>query len=81
VIPIRAIDKATRWVDGHSPTDVLKAFLEAEVELSDIVIVGKFFSENKGEDVYEVLSSSMPIHEVIGLLESGKHIVHERRKV
>lgn len=64
--------KLSRWTEGHAPEDVI-AQLQAEVEdIQDLMIVLRYIRSSREDDTYNVLSSTMSMHELLGLLDLGK---------
>jgi hypothetical protein len=77
---VAQLQRPSRWVEGYSPKDVLEALADSLSQIKDIVVVVNLESDNPGENVYDCLTSSMPLHECIGFLETAKAIAHLKRR-
>lgn len=75
------VPEVDRWVTGHSPQDVLDDASVDVDDIRDIAIVVRYGRSTRQDDVYNVLSSSMSMHELLGLLDLGKMMSISARRI
>ena len=78
---LNEVPSVDRWNPGYSPADVLSdASVDVE-DIRDIAIVIRYGRSTRQDDVYNVLSSSMSMHELLGLLDLGKMMSISSRRM
>lgn len=79
--PVTSLPRPSRWGDGYSPKELLDQTL-AEIErVNDIVIVVRYTKTGSVDDSYNILSSTMSMHELLGFVELGKLMSISARRV
>lgn len=78
---VTELPSASRWDEGYSPKELLEqATAEAE-DINDIVIVVRYNKTSNQDDTYNILSSSMAMHELMGFIELGKMMSVSSRRM
>jgi len=66
------LPKAARWTEGHAPRDVIEQLQADAEDIRDLVVVVRYIRGSREDDTYNVLSSTLSMHELLGLLDLGK---------
>ena len=69
---IKPVPSINRWNEGFAPADIVEGAQDDIEDIQDIVVVIRYGRSTRQDDIYNVLSSSMPMHELLGLLDLGK---------
>lgn len=77
---VTSIDGA-RWNKGHSPREQLGVLLERLPDVVDMVCVVRYSNTTRTSDTYGVFASTMPFHDMLGLLEIAKVLFRDDREV
>ena len=70
--PVTELPKIERWGEGFSPYDLLQQTMNEIEDIRDLALVVRYNKTSKVDDVYNVVSSTMSMHELLGLLTLGK---------
>ena len=70
--PVTELPRPSRWGKGYSPKELLDQVMAEIDTVNDLVIVARYTKTNTVDDRYNVLSSTMSMHELLGFIELGK---------
>ena len=76
---VTELPRPSRWGPGYSPKELLEQALDKLERIDDIVIMARYAKTSDVEDGYSVVSSTMPVHELLGFIELGKMMLVSTR--
>jgi hypothetical protein len=70
--PVTELKQPSRWGESYSPKELLEQALSEVDRLNDVVIIARYAKSSNVDDSYNILSSTMSMHELLGFIELGK---------